>query len=469
MKRRAYIFGAGVTGLSVAWKLAEAGFRVTVAEKERWIGGQAATFQRGDCRYDLGPHKIFTIMEDVMATIRDLLGDDLLTVPKVGKIYFKGKFVNFPVGPKDMLRVFSAGEMLRCLSSFLTAHARGALSRREPATYEEWVVHHFGAALYRMVVQPCTEKIWGESGTLGVELARTRIRVQSIAELIKELIFRVKPDRVVNALFFHYPRHGIGMLSDRIALRLTALGGEIRTGLVAVSLGVAGGAVSRITWSDGSSDTLAPNDVVISTIPKHDLIGCMEAAHGRDVRAALDALRERSLILLYLLLRKDSMSDYSWIFFPEKEFIFNRVFEQKKCSPSMVPEGKTLVCAEVTCRLEDPTWRAKEKRLLDVAADNLAAAGLAARADIADSFQVRLPHAYPIWDVYSRSNLQTVMEHIDGYANLYSVGRQGGFTYGGVADCMDIGFQTARFIAAHDTKKGWREVRERFHDYVVID
>lgn len=469
MKRRAYILGAGVTGLSTGWKLAQAGFQVTVVEREAWIGGQAATFQRGDYRFDLGPHKLFTLMDDIMESIRDLLGDDLLTRPKVGKIYFQGQFVNFPIGPRDMIGVFSLRETARCLASFLAAYVAGKFSRRNPTTYEEWIISHFGNALYRKVVQPCTEKIWGESATLGLELAQTRIRVQSLAELIKEFLFRIKPGRVVNTPYFYYPRCGIGMLPDRIAQRITQMGGEIHTRLAPVKISVREGQVCGIIWSGGRTDVLTKDDVLISTIPKRDLLSAMDVPPNADIKVAVDALRERSLILLFMMLRKDKMSDYSWIFFPEKEFIFNRVFEQSKCSPSMVPRGKTLICAEITCKLEDSMWRKAEKHLFQTAVNNLESAGLLEKRDIMDHFEVRLAHAYPIWDIHSARNLETVLDFIEGYENLYSVGRQGGFTYGGSADCMDIGFRTARHIIQNREKEEWRANRRQFHSYVVID
>ena len=469
MNRKAYILGAGVTGLSAGWRLAESGFRVVVAEKENWIGGQAATFQRGDYRFDLGPHKLFTVMDDVMDTIRELLGSDLLKVPKVGKIYFNGRFVNFPVGPKDIMKVLSPGEMAVCFGSFLAAWVKGRLRGRATSNYEEWVVSHFGRALYQKVVQPCTEKIWGESGTLGVELAQTRIRVQSLAELAKEFIFRIKPQRVVNAPHFFYPRNGIGMLPEAIARRLVELGGEIRKGVVPARVIVRDGAVRGIDWSDGMAETLDEWDVVVSTIPKRDLLDVMTSAPGEEIQEALESLRERSLILLFLLLKKESMSDYSWIFFPEKECIFNRVFEQNKCSPSMVPPGKTLVCAEITCKREDPMWRAQKAHIFDLAVKNLESVGLIGRDEVLDHFEVRLPHAYPIWDIYSRRNVETVLDYIEGFENLYSVGRQGGFIYGGTADSMDMGFRTARHIVARETKEMWRANRSQFHSYVVID
>jgi hypothetical protein len=50
------------------------------------------------------------------------------------------------------------------------------------------------------------------------------------------------------------------------------------------------------------------------------------------------------------------------------------------------------------------------------------------------------------------------------------VGRQGGFSYTGMADCMDIGFSLTKYIIGHDQKNSdWTEYRKKFYNYVVVD
>ena len=84
--KKAIIVGAGITGLSAGWKLSSEGYQVTIIEKENHVGGLAYTFRHGDCRLDFGPHKLFTVMEAVMQEIRNLIGDEMLTIPKRSRI-----------------------------------------------------------------------------------------------------------------------------------------------------------------------------------------------------------------------------------------------------------------------------------------------------------------------------------------------------------------------------------------------
>jgi len=189
LKRRAIILGAGATGLAAAWRLAQNGFEVKVIEKEDHIGGQARTFKHGDFLLDLGPHKLYSTLDYVMEILHDLLKDDLIEREKKSRIMINGKYINFPVGPKEMITVLTPWQAVRCISSFLNTLIMSGRKSYPVRNYEEWVIKNFGRVMYEMFVRPTTEKIWGECRTLGVELAQTRIRVPNIKEMFKEVIF----------------------------------------------------------------------------------------------------------------------------------------------------------------------------------------------------------------------------------------------------------------------------------------
>ena len=53
------IVGAGITGLTAAYRLSCAGERCVVLEKNNEIGGMCRTFNFDDMIFDLGPHFFF--------------------------------------------------------------------------------------------------------------------------------------------------------------------------------------------------------------------------------------------------------------------------------------------------------------------------------------------------------------------------------------------------------------------------
>jgi len=469
-KRKAVILGAGVTGIAAAWRLAQHGFDVKVVEKEDHIGGQAWTFKHNGFLLDLGPHKIFSNLDYVMETLHELLQEDLIEIEKKSRILVNGKYINFPINPKEMIAVLRPWQAVRVSYSFLTTLLFSRYKNFEINNYEDWMIKHFGRAMYEMFVRPATEKIWGESHSLGVELAETRMKqLKPSMELFKEAILKIKPDRLVNAKTFFYPRYGIGMIPDKMLLKLKELGGLIKCNLHPDSIETDNNRITKIEWSDGSHDNISKEDIVISTIPKMDFISILDSGPDEDTSNALESLRERSIILVYIIVNKRTVTDDNWIFFPEKEIVFNRLFEQKNCSPYMCPEDKTILCLEVTCHFDDPIWRASVSELYDKVVKNLQTVGLVKPEEIAGHFQMKLPHAYPILDIYYKGNLETVLDYFDKFENLYSIGRQGGSIYGGVPDCMDMGFITANFIISRKPYDKWKAERERFTDYIVID
>ncbi len=468
-KRKAIVLGAGATGLAAAWRLAQNDFKVKVFEKEDHIGGQARTFRHNDFLMDLGPHKIFSNLDYVMKVIRDLLKDDLIERKKRSRILVNGKYINFPIKPKEMITVLKPWQGVRVISNFLITILLSDRKNVRVNNYEDWMIKHFGRVMYEMFVRPTTEKIWGESHSLGVELAETRIRVPNIKEMFKEVVLKIKPGRLVNAETFFYPRYGIGMIPDRMFAKLKESGGIVECGIHPVEIKTADGHISNIKWSDGTYENIGKEDILVSTIPKKDLIDIMDSSPDEDTSIALSSLKERSIILVYIIVNRPSVTSDNWIFFPGKEIVFNRLFEQKNCSPFMCPKDRTILCLEVTCHLDDPVWRTSVNDLYSKIVENLETAGLVEPEDIVDHFQVKLAHAYPILDIYHKGNLETVMDYFDRYENLYSIGRQGGSIYGGVPDCMDMGFITGDFIISKRPHNQWKAERERFNEYIVID
>ena len=55
MSQKAIVIGSGFAGLSAATHLAEAGFEVTILEKNSQPGGRARQFEAAGFTFDMGP------------------------------------------------------------------------------------------------------------------------------------------------------------------------------------------------------------------------------------------------------------------------------------------------------------------------------------------------------------------------------------------------------------------------------
>jgi protoporphyrinogen oxidase len=191
-------------------------------------------------------------------------------------------------------------------------------------------------------------------------------------------------------------------------------------------------------------------DHYISTIPITVLARSVRPAAPDAVRDALKRLRYVSIVFVYLKIDKPQVSPDSWIYLPEHDLTVHRISEFKNFSPYCAPPDKTMVCAEVTCRIGDEHWRASEEELIEIATSDLAQIGLIERDEVRGGFVRKLPHAYPVYDLTYKENLTPIMEFVHGLGNIKIGGRQGLFRYNNMDQSIEMG-----------RKMAWSVVRER--------
>ena len=131
------ILGAGPAGLTAAYELAKRDVRPMVLEKLHKVGGLARTETYKDYYFDIGGHRFFTKLREVQHLWQEILRDDLLKVPRESRIYYKGRFFNYPlnlfnalvVGDIRLIQVKvdqnagAGGEVLRLLARVYSGDA----------------------------------------------------------------------------------------------------------------------------------------------------------------------------------------------------------------------------------------------------------------------------------------------------------------------------------------------------------
>jgi protoporphyrinogen oxidase len=459
--------GAGVTGLATAWQLAAAGKQVLILEATCRAGGMATTFRYKDFLLDQGPHKFFSTMEDRMRMVEEIMGADFLTVPKRSRIRLTGHLLDYPVGLVDLVKNLSPLIAVSGGASYVWQLIRNLFDRTPDLSYEDWLVRRFGWRLYDLVFAAYARKIWGEPKTLARELAETRIAVPGLLPLLFRMLFAPRRGPVIHAETFRFPQMGSGEFCRRLAELVIQYGGQIQFGTPVTRVVQEHNRVSALNIGTGGSIPVGPEDVVILTIPIGYLVRSLEPVPPSPVLQAVNGLRARDLVLLYVILDQPSVSDDNWLFFPESQYIFTRVSEQKNFSAMMCPADKTSLCLEIVA--DEASWRASDAELYERAIAGLEETGLVNRSRVLEYFTRRLKWVYPVYDIHYRQNAHTALDYLDSISNLYSVGRQGGFNYVGQIDCLDIGVVTAEHILRQKGKDGWPAARQRFEQYTVLD
>ena len=157
MSSGSLVLGAGPAGLTAGYLLARRGEPVTVLEASGDIGGLARTEVRDGYRFDLGGHRFYTKSPEVEALWLELLGSQLLLRPRLSRIYWRGRLIDYPLRAGDVARKVGPAEVGRSLASYAAARVR---PRREAETFEDWVTQRFGRRLFELFFRSYTEKVW---------------------------------------------------------------------------------------------------------------------------------------------------------------------------------------------------------------------------------------------------------------------------------------------------------------------
>src|SRR5215469_360483 len=189
------------------------------------VGGIARTENHRGFRFDIGGHRFFTKVCEVEQFWRETLGDDLIVVPRMSRIYYRGKFYSYPLKLHNALFNIGPYETFRIGISYLKWKLWPS---REEDTFDNWVMNRFGGRLYMHFFRSYTEKVWGiPASTIRADWAAQRIQDLS---LMKAVLNAITGANGATSLIerFHYPRLGPGMMWEKARDLVVADGGEVR-------------------------------------------------------------------------------------------------------------------------------------------------------------------------------------------------------------------------------------------------
>src|SRR5271170_930936 len=119
------IVGAGPAGLTAAYQLVKLGDPVVVAESDSVVGGISRTVERDGWRFDIGGHRFFTKVQPIEDLWHEILPDeDFLLRPRMSRIFYKGKYYDYPLKALNALGNLGLWESFLCGCSYLWARLR---------------------------------------------------------------------------------------------------------------------------------------------------------------------------------------------------------------------------------------------------------------------------------------------------------------------------------------------------------
>jgi protoporphyrinogen oxidase len=409
------ILGAGPAGLSMSMFLNGSS---EVLEADDHPGGHASSFFEQGFTFDFGPHIMFSKNKPVLQFMVDTLEGNVHECRRKNVVSFRNRLVKYPF--ENALSSLPLEDNLACLKGYVYNPYKERFPN--PANLREWLLATFGDGICERYLFPYNEKVWN-------------IPVEDLSMLWAERIPNPNPDDILKSaigyetegylhqLYYHYPRRGgYQAISEAWAKRA-----PVTYGFRVQSLERRGD-----SWLVSDGAQTREYRQLVSTLPVQYLATITNLEMPDEVRAAIDGLIVNPMFIISLGIRGIDAEQYTAIYFPEPEFLVNRVSFPATFSPENAPPGAYSVQAEITCKKNSATWAMPDEAILDHVIDGLADRGIIASRDAVIYRNVqRKTYSYVVYDRHYAENTRIIREWFPRHG-LHLAGRFGFFEYANV-------------------------------------
>lgn len=473
-KKTVIIAGGGPAGLTAAYEILKqsGNIKPIVIEKKNLVGGISATYEYKGNRIDLGGHRFFSKSDVVMDWWRGILATDedpeqhdnvLLERNRLSRIYYLKKFFNYPISLSPVtIRNLGYINTFLCGLSYL----KSRVTKVNEEKLDGFFINRFGKRLYETFFKDYTEKVWGvPCNDLSAEWGAQRVKGLSISKAVGHAIsssFRkigsiAGQKKVETSLIgqFYYPKYGPGQLWEKVAEDIKKMGGEILMETKVMGVQFNGKVFESVEIEDSNGKvSKIEGDYFVSTLPVKDLIKGMDNVPSEVKEVAQDLLY-RDFVTVGVLTKSIVLADKkknlrgktlhdkddikseetsfppdNWIYIQEPDVKVARLQIFNNWSPYMVADPKSVwVGMEYFCQEGDDFWNMPDDKLCRFAVSELVKMDALKETDVKDSCVIRVEKAYPCYFGKGYENFNVIREYIDGFQNMFLVGRNGMHRY----------------------------------------
>lgn len=463
MKKKIIILGAGISGLSTAWKLAKSGAAVEVIEKTARVGGLSASVKKNGYIFDYGIHGLFPSEkgnEEIVKEIRRINGIDWIEVDKKTSLFLFNNYLKYPLGVKDIFLALDPLTSLCAFIDFLKARIKKRLNFRaeNDSSFEGWIINRFGKVLFNIYFGPYAYKVWGvlPNNLYSKSLVRrvTTVNVWDIILKALKIDFAKNKHYPQQPSKFYYVSDGTDVLMEKLAREITENNGKIYLESSLKNISLERGKVKSVLIEHNNEQKTLEADYLISTIPLAELVLAISPSLEPKILNFSRSLKNRCLIFLCLMVSKSNVTSHQWIYFSEARFLFNRLNNFTNISKTFSPQNKSSINLEIACFVDDEIFKMTDDKIFETCLNQLKPLNLFRRDDVEDYLLLRVPFAYPVWELDTEDKLKSIYDKLKEIENLYLIGRQGNFIYINMDECVKLGFALSEEILNDQKESG---------------
>lgn len=438
------ILGGGLAGLSAGYELSRSGKKVIVVEKWDDVGGLARTIKVKNFKFDTGPHRWYTKNDMVNNWMLKLLGNETIQVPRLTRIYFDKKFFLYPIKIGNAMKGMGLTKSIKSLLDYFIVRISQKFHKKKPVTLEDGYISQFGKTLYETFFKRYSEKLWGEKcSQISADWIGQRSRGFNITTVLKEsLLGKSKTVSFVDE--FSYPKDGIGRIAYRLADGIKSSGGQILLNSSVVGINSDGDKIISVEIKQNGGNRIIKGDHFITSIGLNDFIDMTIPKVPSDISKTANKLKFRDQVQVALFIKKEKITPDTWIYVHPFELPFMRLMEMDNWSSTLSPKGTTSLVFEISCNQGDQVWKKSDKELISWVSDTyIKEFHLIEKHDIIGGFVHRVEKEYPVYHLGYKSDVNMLLDYLNKFTNLQSIGRNGVFRYNNMDHSIEMGLYAA--------------------------
>lgn len=418
------IAGAGPAGLGLANKLNKP---FTLLEAEDLPGGLMRSKNVSGYTFDWAGHIFFTQFQRIKSWVETLMQDNFHWQNRESWIFSQNAYTRYPFQANTYGLPLPA--VKECLMGLIEATCNPG--EREPENFKEWILETYGPGIAKHFMLPYNTKLWARDiATMDHHWLAGRVPKPGLSEFIDGALGPGRKDMGPNARF-GYPLHGgtqalvdklTQPVQDKISLNKKVISVDPENQVIEIENG---GTCSY--------------DQLVLTIPLPH-IGQMTRNIDPHIKSRIDSLEYISVLCVNVGVKRPEITDKNWIYFPEEDFLFHRIFVQGNTSPHVCPDGSFSYTAEITYNDQKKVdfATAGEKTV-----EGMIRAGLLDASDTVDVVDlIDIPVAYVV-PTHNRKDVIAEIKAWYAERNIHLLGRFAEWQYFNMDHALDAGWHLA--------------------------
>lgn len=425
-KKTIAIIGGGISGIAIALRLSEKGYKVILLERQKIAGGLAASIPYKGCMIDIGPHILLLPKSGkIHDEIVNMMGKSNLQEihwPWAESYTARGIFrKSYPLF-YDVLFNFGIIYFVKGILDIISNSIKNSISRPTFKNAEEYFLGTYGKFLYNSWFKPFFAETYQDLQSESMDFAKSifhPITLQRIIGFIKKRINLMKNPYNPSKEFFNcYPKNGMGSFIKKMVDAIIKNNGDTLLGAEIKSIEHSNETKS-LTYTLDEKDYRIEVAGIIYSIPLPITLQWFDNMPN-EINNEIQKLKTFNSIMIFLIIESPLLFN-KWIItvYDQKSVIF-RISQQSYLSKNISPNGTTLLCIELKTTSNNKLETFDDAHLLELVKKDLKRIKVLQTQKIIESKIIRLPNIYPM-NTSNTADTDRIIEYITSFKNEYVI------------------------------------------------